>query len=225
MIALFKIRMNQHCQMVVSGEYGQGKSSTAFVIAKWETRYIKNLIKWYIKNGLNRRYENISIEGYENLHFSVQDNIVISPEDPSSKYIYQPKRLSTVCVDDAYFFTTSGEANTIATRNIQKSITGNRKMNPTMIWIVPNIFKFPTLLLETQTIWIHKESQKVGDVLIPSRVIQLREKFSREKVEQYAKYPKAFKFLIKFHPSFICKIKFPKVKGKGWEKYLAKYDK
>lgn len=222
LFAMFKIRNNNHIQCAISGEYGQGKSSAAIVLAKWETRYLKALMKWYDKMGM--KFEMYSHD-YSNVHFGVEKNIIISPDDPASKYIYAPESLNSYIIDDGYFFTTTGEANTVQTRKIQKAITGNRKKNISAYWIFPNVFKMPTAILEVMDIWIHKENLQVGDVIIPSRVIQLKEKFAKDKIEKYAKHPKAFKNLIKFHPSFISKIKFPKIKGKNWEKYNLKYDK
>ncbi len=228
LFALFKIKNNNHVQCVVSGEFGQGKSSTAITLANWETIYVKRLLKWYREKGMLGEIQNklsLAEESIKGINFGVKQNIIISPEDPASKHIYQPDKLNSYLIDDGYFFTTTGEANTTQTRRITKSITGNRKANPSMYWIFPNIFKIPTAILETMDIWVHKESLKVGDVLIPSRVIQLKEKFAREKIEKYARYPKAFKYLIRKHPSFITKIKFPEVRGVGWKKYLDKYDK
>lgn len=204
----------------------------AIVLAKWETRFVRKLLRWYKANGMLNTLESLrKIEGgaenfdIDSIRFGVQDNIIISPEDPASKYIYKPLKFRTYVIDDGYFFTTTREANTRATSNIQKSITGNRKMNVGMYWIFPNIFKMPTAILEVMDIWIHKENMKVGDVIIPSRVIQVKEKFSREKVEKYAQYPRRFKFLIRKHPSFVAKVRFPRLKGKGWDNYISKYER
>lgn len=230
LFALFKIKNNNHIQAVISGEFGQGKTSTAMCMAKWDAIYTRRLIKWYEKRGMAKDFDSLVIKETgkliksKNLQFKVDDNIIISPQDPASKYIYQPSKMRTYLIDDGYFFTSTRDANTTATNNIIKAIAGNRKQNPSMYWIFPNIFKIPTAILETMDIWIHKESVEKGDILIPSRVIQLKEKFSREKIELYARYPKAFKNLIKKHPSFITKAKFPRVKGRGYDKYLLKYE-
>lgn len=227
LFVLFKLKNNNHIQCVVSGEFGQGKTSTAISMARWDALFTKRLIKWYEKMGKlkDKDFDHLKDVDSNKVQFRVDDNIVISPEDPTSKFLYSPKRLQPYVIDDGYFFTSTREANTTATGNIVKSITGNRKQNPSMYWIFPNIFKIPTAILETMDIWIHKESLRKGDILIPSRVIQLKEKFAREKVEKYARYPKAFGNLIRLHPSFITKAKFPKVKGRGWKKYLDKYEK
>lgn len=225
LFALFKLKMNNHIQCVFSGEYGQGKTSSAMITAKWETKYVKILLKWYEKMGILDNFEHLKNADWRKIHFGVQNNIIISPEDPASKYIYSPLKLNSYLIDDGYFFTSTGEANTTATRKITKSITGNRKMNPSMYWVFPNIFKIPTAILETMDVWIHKETLKTADVIIPSRVIQLKEKFAKERVERYARYPKAFKHLIRLHPSFISKVRYPAVKGESWIIYNNKYEK
>lgn len=252
MFALFKVRNNAHVQVAGTGEFGQGKTSSIWSIAKWETIYIKRLLRIRNKRAkvireaqAMRDFFNqignhtqamevivpaeVAIETdekiIEGIHFEVKDNIVISPSDPASKNLFDPKKLNSYMIDDAEFFTSTAEANTKLTKKIRKKIAGNRKQNPSNYWIFPNLFKIPTSILETMDVWIHKESQRVGNVIIPSRVIQIKEKFDKERVEKYAKYPKFFPSLITHHPSFVMKVRFPAIKGARWIAYEAKYDK
>lgn len=214
MFALFKVKNGGHIQCVVSGEYGQGKSSTADVLAKYDTRYTKRLLKMY-----NRYHD-------ESIKFGL-DNVIISPLDPSSKYVYNPKLWNAYVIDDAEFFTSTAEATSALTKRLRKSIARNRKKHPSYYWCFPNIFKIPTILLELMDEWAHKESAATGDIIIPSRVIQIKEKFDKDRIERYAHHPRYFWKMIRYHPSFVTKIRFPKIKesGRFWNDYLAKYDK
>lgn len=226
-LALFKIKNNAHVQCVFSGEFSQGKTSSGWLTAKYDKIYTKRLFETY----LTGEYQGVKLKPLEHevdlstLRFTVRDNIIISPKDPASINLKKPKKFGTYLIDEGMLFATTSEANMRSTRNLRKSIAGNRKMNPSMYWMYPNIFKMPTALLEMMDIWVHKENVKVGDVIIPSRVIQIKEKFDKARVEKYARYPRIFPHLIKHHPSFIAKIKFARVKGPKWEAYLRKYEK
>ena len=216
--ALFKIRTHNHVQCVVSGEFSQGKSSTAIAIARWEQIYIRRLLKILMPE----EYERI---GKENLRFSVESSIIISPKDPASKYLTSPKWWKSYVVDEGYLFATTAEATTNKTKRIREHIAQNRKMHPSMYWVYPNIFKMPGLMLELMDELVHKEQVGLADVIIPARVIQLKEKFDKDRIARYAKRPKYFSSLIRHHPSFIAKVRTPRLKGKLWELYLKKYEK
>ena len=216
--ALFKIKTENHVQCVVSGEFSQGKSSTAIAFARWDQIYTRRLLKIHRPE----EYEKI---GKENLRFSVEHNIIISPRDPAFKYIAHPKAWNSYVIDEGYLVATTSEATTNKTKRIRENIAQNRKTHPSMYWIYPNIFKMPSLLLELMDELVHKEKINLADVIIPARVIQLKEKFDKERIARYAKRPKLFAGAIRHHPSFVAKIHTPKVKGRLWDLYLAKYDK
>ncbi len=212
MSALFKVQNDNHIQHVISGEFGQGKSSKAAIYAKWDTIFTRRLLKiykkeddWPLKWGVN--------------------HMIISPKDPDSRYIFNPDRYNSYVVDDAYFFTSTADANTRMTKKIRNSIARNRKLNCSMYWIFPNFFKIPSSIRELMDIWTHSESLRIGDLIAPSRVIQIKEKFDQDRVEKYAKYPKFFPSLIRHHPSFVSKLRFPKVVGRSWSAYLTKYER
>lgn len=215
MFALFKVKSDNHIQAVFSGEFGQGKSSAAIQTARWDTIFTRRLLRVYKPNEFTKKGD---------IHFGVKDNIIISPEDPASKYIKDPKRYNAYEIDEGYLFATTGEANALSTKGLRKQIMKNRKKNISNYWVYPNIFKMPTILLELMDIWVHKENICVGDVIIPNRVIQNKEKFNRDKIEKMAEYPKGFANAIKHHPSFVTKVRFSKIKGKSWKAYLKKYD-
>ena len=218
MFALFKVKTNNHIQFIISGEFGQGKSTTAIILAKWDQIYTRTLLK-------KKRPELYQAIGDKNLRFSLEDNVIISPKDPASKAIANPKPWNSYVIDEGFLFVTSQEATTSIARKIRDNITQNRKKQPSMYWIYPNIFKMPSLILELMDGVLHKEKVDLGDVLIPSRVIQLKEKFDKERLMRYAKYPKRFSQFIRFHPSFVAKVKTRKVTGPTWKLYEQKYEK
>ena len=216
--ALFKIKTENHVQAVVSGEFSQGKSSTAITIARWDQIYTRRLLK------IHRPEEYLRV-GKENLRFSVENNIIISPKDPAYKFIAHPKEWNSYVIDEGYLVATTSEATTNKTKKIRDNIAQNRKVHPSMYWVYPNIFKMPSNLLELMDELIHKEKVNLADVIIPARVIQLKEKFDKIRIERYAKRPKLFAGSIRHHPSFVAKIHTPKIKGRLWDLYLAKYKK
>lgn len=215
MFALFKVKSDNHVQAVFSGEFGQGKSSSAIQTARWDTIFTRRLLRVYRPKEYTKKGD---------VRFGVKDNIIIGPDDPASKYLFAPKPFNAYVNDEGYLFATTGEANALSTKKVRKAIMKNRKKNVSNYWVYPNLFKMPTLLLELMDIWVHKENIRVGDVIIPNRVIQNKEKFNRDKIEKYAAYPKGFANAIKHHPAFVTKIRFSKIRGKSWLAYLKKYD-
>jgi hypothetical protein len=220
MLALYKVKKNTHNQVVISGEYGHGKTSTGWLQAKWDLIYTKRLLKVY-------RKDEITEKEIDSMHFRVNDSIIISPVDPASKYLYNPKPWMPYLIDEGEDFTTTAMASTRQTHELKRSIGHNRKKHPSDYWVFPNFFKIPSAILETMGVWIQKENEWKGTVIIPQTVIQIKEKFNRDKVEKWAEDPKTFPQRIKSHKAFIMKVKYPKMNENcpAWKNYLNKYSK
>lgn len=220
MNALFKVKKGGHIQHEITGEYGAGKTTTAWTYARWDNIYTRILLYAY-------RPEEYEKYG-ETLHFSIKRDMIISPQDPAAKYIYG-KAVPWVSrvVDEAEDFASTATATTKETTRLKRAIGHNRKRHPSTYWIWPNIFKTPSTILETMDGWTHKEDEKKGDILHPPRVIQMKDKFDRKSVEKWAKTPIFFPSLIKRHSGFVMKAKFPRIRedGKRWQLYLDKYEK
>jgi len=216
-LALYKVKRDAHIQAVVAGEFSQGKSTTAMKLGKWDQIFTRRLLKIYRPTEYNK----------EKMRFELDTSVIISPKDPASKYLKNPEPWRVYVIDEGYLFATSSTAATRATKRIRDNIAQNRKQHPSNYWIYPNIFKMPSLLLEMMDVYIQKENVAVGDIIIPYRVMQMKEKFNKEKLEKYARYPKFFTKLIRHHSGFIAKVRFPKIKTTSpfWQRYLAKYEK
>lgn len=217
MIALFKRRNDTHFQGVFAGEFSQGKTSSAIEVAKHEQKFTRRLMK--MEDPQN--YEKLKAD----LSFTVEHSIIISPRDPASRAIHSPKAWKSYIGDEGYLFGTTAQSGTHKVAKMRDDIAQNRKLHPSFYWIYPNIFKMPSMILELMDCVIQKEDVRTGDVIMPSRVIQLKEKFDQDRIARYARYPKLFKKLIRYHPSFLAKVRFHKQQGKGWGLYLEKYDK
>jgi hypothetical protein len=214
--ALYRVKTGGHIQTVISGEYNHGKSTTGILLTRWDTIYTRDLLKHYE----DPRYE----KAVKHLHFNVKHSIIISPKDPASKYISNPQFLRPYEIDEGYLWATTQESSEKKTTKLRDNITQNRKMSASMYWIYPNIFKMPSMLLELMMEAIHKTSPQQGIMLAPSTVIQIKEKFDKEKIEKYAKKPKFFARSMKWHSAFIFYPHFPRLKGAAWENYLRKYE-
>lgn len=215
--ALYRIKTGGHIQSIVSGEYNHGKSTTAMLLTKWDTIYTRDLLKYYN----DPRYE----KAKDWLHFSIRDSVIISPKDPASKYISHPQLLRPYEIDEGYLWSTTQEASEKKTSTLRDQIMQNRKLSPSMYWVYPNIFKMPGIIFENMMEAIHKTSVSQGILLAPSTVIQIKEKFDKDKIEKYAKKPRFFARSMKWHSAFIFYPHFPRMKGKAWDKYLTKYEK
>jgi hypothetical protein len=215
--ALYRVKTGGHIQTVVSGEYNHGKSTTAMLLTKWDTIYTRELLKHYE----DPRYE----EAIKHLHFNIKNSIIISPKDPASKFISHPQLFRPYEIDEGYLWSTTQEASEKKTKQLRDHITQNRKMSPSMYWVYPNIFKMPSMILEVMMEALHKTSVSQGIMLAPSTVIQIKEKFDKDKIEKYAKKPRFFARSMKWHSAFIFYPHFPKMKGKMWDMYLQKYEK
>ncbi len=215
--ALYRFRTGGHIQAVVSGEYNHGKSTTAMLLTKWDTIYTRQLLEHY----KDPRYE----RAIPNLKWSIKESTVISPKDPSSKYIMHPQFMRPYEIDEGYLFATTQEATEKKTTQLRDAMAQNRKLSPSMYWVYPNIFKMPSIMMENMMEIIHKSSMGHGIMIAPSTVIQIKEKFDKQKIEKYAKKPKYFMRSMRWHSGFIFYPNFPKMKGAAWDKYLKKYDK
>lgn len=215
--ALYRVKTGGHIQAVVSGEYNHGKSTTALLLTKWDTIYTRELLKHYE----DPRYE----EAVKHLKFSITNSVIISPKDPNSRRITTPQLLRPYEVDEGYLFTTSQEAAEKKTTRLRDRIAQNRKLAPSMYWVYPNIFKMPSIMLENMLEVIHKTSVGHGIMLAPSTVIQLKEKFDKQRIERYAKNPRYFSRAMRWHSAFVFWPHFPRMRGQAWNKYLAKYER
>ncbi len=142
MNALFKVKKGGHIQHEITGEYGAGKTTTAWTYARWDNIYTRILLYAY-------RPEEYEKYG-ETLHFSIKRDMIISPQDPAAKYIYG-KAVPWVSrvVDEAEDFASTATATTKETTRLKRAIGHNRKRHPSTYWIWPNIFKTPSTILET----------------------------------------------------------------------------
>jgi len=215
--ALYKVKTGGHIQAVISGEYNHGKSTTAMLLTRWDTVYTRELLKYY----KDARYD----EAIKHLHFSIRDSVIISPKDPASKFIKKPQLLRAYEIDEGYLWSTTQEAAEKKTKELRDSVMQNRKLSPSMYWVYPNLFKMPGILLENMMEVIHKTQVSRGIMLCPSTVIQIKEKFDKDRVERYARKPNYFARSMKWHSAFVFYPNFPKMKGKVWEKYKIKYKK
>lgn len=215
--ALFKIRNENHVQCVVIGDVGQGKSTTATMLAKYDTIFTRELLKhenWneYLKYG-------------DKIHFNLLNHVIISPKDPAKKAISDPRAYNSYESDEGYLWATTSEANTRATKEFIENIIQNRKLHPSFYHVYQNLFKMPSRVLELMNEVLLKLYVNKGALLIPTRMIQLAEKFDREKLEQYARNPKTFEKRIQHHPAFVSIIKTPRWSETFHVRYLAKYEK
>ncbi len=204
-------------QTVFSGEYNHGKSSSAMITARWDTLYTKELLKIYDPE----KYE----KALKHLNFSIKNSVIISPNDPASKFINRPQLFRPYVVDEGILFATTQEASEKKTADLRDDIAQNRKTSPSMYWCYPNIFKMPSILLEQMMIVIHKSHVNSGIMIAPSTVIQLKEKFDKKRIERYARKPRYFVRSMKWHSGFVFYPHFGRVKGATWQRYLDKYDK
>ena len=217
MNALFKIRNENHIQCVVIGDVGQGKSTTATMLASYDTRFTRELLKienWreYLKYG-------------EKIHFNLGNHVIISPKDPAKKYVGAPLPYNSYESDEGYLWATTSEANTRATKQFIENIIQNRKLHPSFYHVYQNLFKMPSRVLELMNEVLLKLYVNKGALLIPTRMIQIAEKFDRERLEKYAKNPNTFERKIKHHPTFVEMIKTPKWSESFHMRYLLKYEK
>lgn len=213
--ALYRVKTGGHIQAVVSGEYNHGKSTTAMLLCRWDTIYTRELLKYY----KDPRYD----EAIDHLKFSIKNSVIISPKDPAAKFIQKPQLLRAYEVDEGYLWATTQEAAEKKTADLRDSMMQNRKLSPSMYWVYPNLFKMPGIMLENMMEVIHKTHVNSGIMLSPSTVIQIKEKFDKQRIERYAKKPRFFTRSMKYHSAFIFYPRFPRIKGKIWEKYQKKY--
>jgi 5'(3')-deoxyribonucleotidase len=215
--ALFKIRTENHIQCVVVGDVGQGKSTTATVLALYDTRFTRLLLKlenWreYLKYG-------------EKIKFNLTNHVIISPKDPAKKFVGAPKPYNGYELDEGYLWATTSEASTRATKQFIENIIQNRKLHPSFYHVYQNLFKMPSRVLELMNEVLLKLYVNQGALLVPTRMIQIAEKFDRARLERYAKHPNTFESSIKYHPAFVSMLKTPKWSEKFHERYLQKYEK
>jgi len=137
----------------------------------------------------------------------------------------KPQKYRPYEIDEGYLFATTQEASSNKVKQMRDWMMQNRKLSPSFYHVYPNIFKMPTILLEQMMEVIHKINVREGIVLVPSTVIQLKAKFDEDRIAKYARYPKYFPFLMKHHSAYVFTANFPRLKGKAWERYLAKYEK
>lgn len=215
--SLFKIRAENHIQCVVIGDVGQGKSTTATMLGIYDTRYTRELLKienWreYLKYG-------------DKIHFNLVNHVIISPNDPAKKFFDAPKPYNSYETDEGYLWATTSEANTRATKHFIENIIQNRKHHPSFYHVYQNLFKMPNRVLELMNEVLLKLYVNKGALLVPTRMIQIAEKFDRARLERYAKHPNTFENSIKYHPAFVSMLKTPKWTDKFHERYLQKYEK
>ncbi len=215
--ALFKIRTENHIQCVVVGDVGQGKSTTATMLGSYDTRFTRGLLKienWreYIKYG-------------DKIHYNLLNHIIISPKDPAKKFVQTPKAYNSYELDEGYLWATTSEASTRATKQFIENIIQNRKLHPSFYHVYQNLFKMPSRVLELMNEVLLKLYVNQGALLVPTRMIQIAEKFDRARLERYAKHPNTFENSIKYHPAFVTMLKTPKWSDKFHEHYLQKYEK
>ena len=215
--SLYRVKTGGHIQAIISGEYNHGKSTTALVLMHWDTVYTRQLLALYKPD----IYEKVK----DHLVASIKDSVIISPRDPASKYVESPQMYRPYEIDEGYLFATTQEASSNKVKRLRDLMMQNRKLSPSFYHVYPNIFKMPTILLEQMMEVIHKINVQQGIVLVPSTVIQLKAKFNEDRIAKYAKYPKYFPDLMIYHPAYITTANFPRLKGKTWERYLAKYEK
>ena len=215
--ALYRVKTGGHIQAIISGEYNHGKSTSALVLMRWDTIYTKQLLALYKPE----IYEEVK----DYLIPTVKDSVIVSPKDPASKYIETPQKYRPYEVDEGYLFATTQEASSNKVKRLRDLMMQNRKLSPSFYHVYPNIFKMPTILLEQMMEVIHKINVKLGIVLVPSTSIQLKAKFDEDRIAKYARYPNYFPTLMKHHPAYIFTANFPRLKGRFWKNYLAKYEK
>ena len=201
--------------MVVSGEFNHGKSTAGILLAMWDTRFTRLLLRKYRP----KEFEKLKLQ------FTVKDSIIISDKDPASKAIREPVPWNSYEIDEGYLWATTQQATTKKTEKLRDLIAQNRKLHPSMYWVYPNIFKMPGIMLESMMSLLHKDRVQQGILLTPSTSIQIKEKFDKKKIEKYAQKPKFFSTNMKWHSSFIFYPHTPMLRGKLWDKYLEKYDK
>jgi hypothetical protein len=215
MLALFKVKRKAHIQVGISGALGNGKSTTGMVMAKYDSKYTRILLKVYQMK-----------EEAAKVKFGLS-HVIISPKDPDSKFIRKPDPWNSYVVDEGESFFSTGEATTASFKSTRRAIIHNRKMHPSMYWIFPNIFKMPNAALELLEMFTMKLDVDKALNLMPSRVIQLPDKFDRKYIEKMSKWTSIFHLTMRHHSAYLNNMHTPKVKedSKFWKGYLAKYEK
>lgn len=217
LFALSRVNMSGHIPCVISGEFNHGKSTTEIIFGLLDIKFTRLLLKTFKPE--------VWATVKDELKFTTKENIIISRKDPASKNFLHPKRFTPYAIDEATLMAMAQDATTTRFRKLMDAFAQNRKLAPAYYMVYSNFFLMPNALASLMMVWIHKISVNTAEVVIPSTVIQTKEKWDRERIERYAKYPNSFRNNIKFHPSFIMELKTPALKGKRWENYLKKYDK
>jgi len=204
-------------QCVVTGDFGQGKSTTAVLLAKYDTIATREILKienWreYLKYG-------------DKIHFNLQNHVIISPADPANKFVKKPKPYNAYEDDEGYLRATTSEASTHATKEFIDSIVQNRKLHPSFYHVYPNLFKMPSRVLELMNEVVHKIYVDKAALFIPTRMVQLSEKFDRATLERFAKNPRRFERSIQYHPTFVAFMRTPDWSAELERRYLEKYEK
>ena len=213
MMALFKIKRNAHVIAGISGALGNGKSTTAMILAKYDTIYTRSLLKIYRPEVDTSK-----------IRFGIH-HIIINQADPDSKAIYSPEEWNSYVVDEGEEFFVAAEASSARFRKIRASILRNRKKHPSFYWVFPDMFNMPLRALALFDVWFMKVDVDFADILIPSRVITLADKFDRQYIQKIAKWADKFRKYIRYHSAFVEGMRTPKIDENSpfWKNYIKKY--
>ncbi len=212
-MALFKIKRNAHIIAGISGALGNGKSTTAMILAKYDTIYTRSLLKLYKPEVDTKK-----------INFGLQ-HIIINQSDPDSKAIYSPEEWNSYVVDEGEEFFVAAEASSARFRKIRASILRNRKKHPSFYWVFPDMFNMPLRALALFDVWFMKVDVDFADILVPSRVVTLADKFDRQYIQKIAKWTDKFRRYIRYHSAFVEGMRTPKIDENSlfWKRYMDKY--
>jgi hypothetical protein len=220
-IALDMVVNDQDQQIVIAGENGMGKSTTAI----WLAREIKkDLIELYndprFKEDFDKKRKFINEnELFRNLN--VKEDIIFRRDPENVKKLYNYPQYGVKVIDEGYFFAMNIESMTKPVVDLIKIMNMSRDRNGCIIWVFKKFLRATPSLRERFTLLIYKATRSTGLLVVPSRMVVSGDKFGGYILEREANrgefwFKRAFKTL----PWYVTSIQFPAIKGKGWEIYL-----
>jgi len=220
-IALDMVVNDQDHQIVIAGENGMGKSTTAI----WLAREIKkDLIELYndprFKEYFDKKRKFIKEEEFFR-GLRVKEDIIFRRDPENIKKLYNYPQYGVKVIDEGYFFAMNIESMTRPVVDLIKIMNMSRDRNGCIIWVFKKFLRATPALRERFTLLIYKATRSTGLLVVPSRMVVSGDKFGGSFLEKEANrgefwFKRAFKTL----PWYVSSIQFPAIKGKGWELYL-----
>ena len=221
-IALDLVTNNQDHQIVVAGENGMGKSTTAIWLAREIKKYIKEL---YLDPDFRPYFERPDKKKFVNekeilRNFSINEDIIYRRNPTNLKKLYNYPQFGIKVIDEGYFFALNVETMSKPVVDLIKIMNMSRDRNGCIIWAFKKVLRATPALRERFTMLIYKVKKPYGALILPSRMVVSADKFGVGVLEKEASRGEFwFKLALKKLPWYITAIRFPALKGRGWNKY------